>query len=124
MSALKIECAAINMRMPTPVWVVIDLSEFLISFSEFSMHIRFGLFPPLTLLNEYLELGTQNEGMGNNAEWIPFCLTQKGYEIVVSEIQKLKPESKIQVFCEKINNRKKWRQEASKIIIAIRRPKG
>lgn len=123
MFSVKIECAVTNMRMPIPIWVVIDLAEFLTKFSEFSMYIRFGLFPPLRLLNDYLALGQQNEGMGNNAEWISFCLIQQGYDVLVDEVQKLIPEVNIQVFSLESTNLKKWRYQASKIIVAIRRPK-
>ena len=87
------------------------------------MYVRYGVFPPLKLLNDYLALGEQNEGMGNNADWIPFCVTEEGYEILFSEVQKLKPYQEMIIFAPQFTNIKKWRYHAIKFIAGFSRPR-
>ncbi|ERL55881.1 NADAR family protein [Psychrobacter aquaticus] len=83
-------CSVTNMRMPIERWVDITVYEFITKFSTFADDIYFGYFPPLDLLNHYTNLGEQNEGMGNNAVWYPFSLTQSGYDELIDNINRNK----------------------------------
>ena len=86
MSSVLMRCCVTNMVMPQEKWVDLPVDEFISNFSIFADSIYFGYFPPIEILNEYLMIGEQNEGMGNNAIWYPFCLTKLGYDEIFHSI--------------------------------------
>ena len=46
-----------------------------------------GVFPPLHILNQILESGGSQGGMGPGATWDPFCLTPEEYEELVAAVE-------------------------------------
>lgn len=68
-------------------WEYAPLDEFILSTPGFVYALKyFGIIPPIHVLNEVLESGCDDAGMGGGAEWKPFSLSQTEYDELVENL--------------------------------------
>lgn len=65
-------------------WEYAPLDEFLLATPAFIYAFKFyGIIPPVHVLNEVLESGCDDSGMGGGTKWKPFSLSKAEYEELV-----------------------------------------
>ncbi|SMF67085.1 hypothetical protein SAMN02745866_04294 [Alteromonadaceae bacterium Bs31] len=68
-------------------WEYAPLDEFILSIPGFVYALKFfGIIPPIHVLNEVLESGCDDAGMGGGAKWKPFSLSETEYEELVENL--------------------------------------
>jgi len=68
-------------------WETGTTVEFLDAIPEVCSYLRrYGLIPPLPVLNEILAIGKDDAGMSGGCEWRPFKMTSEEYSAVEEEL--------------------------------------